>query len=108
MVFVLYLVLATDVLAPVGRAVRAAAAASSSVLVRSAHVRFAEGLADLRSVATLLASATITCPGHLPCRSDASLAHLALGDHEWAERLAEEELEVARVFRAPRSLGVAM
>jgi DNA-binding CsgD family transcriptional regulator len=49
----------------------------------------------------------ITCPGYLPWRSEAALANLALGDHESAERLAEEELELARAFGAPRALGVA-
>ena len=49
----------------------------------------------------------ITCPSYLPWRSEAALAHLALGDRESARRLAEEELELARAFGAPRALGVA-
>ena len=76
--------------------------------LRIAQGRFAEGLEDFRAVGTLLTRATITCPGYLPWRSEAALAQLALGDHESAERLAAEELELARVFRAPRALGVAM
>ena len=59
-------------------------------------------------LATLLTRAMVTCPGYLPWRSEAALAQLALGDHESAERLAEEELELARAFGAPRALGVAM
>jgi DNA-binding CsgD family transcriptional regulator len=50
---------------------------------------------------------TVTCPSYLPWRSEAALAHLALGERESAERLAEEELELARAFAAPRALGVA-
>jgi DNA-binding NarL/FixJ family response regulator len=33
---------------------------------------------------------------------------LTLGDHESAERLAEEELQLARPFGTPRALGVAL
>src|SRR5207248_5358727 len=75
--------------------------------LRIAQGRFAEGLEDLRAVGTLLTHATITCPGYLPWRSEAALAQLALGDQESAGRLAEEELELARAFGAPRALGVA-
>jgi DNA-binding CsgD family transcriptional regulator len=49
----------------------------------------------------------VTCPGFLPWRSDAALAHLALGQSEPARRLADEELELARAFGAPRAIGVA-
>jgi DNA-binding CsgD family transcriptional regulator len=69
--------------------------------------RFAEALDDFLSVGVSLTRAMITSPGYLPWRSEAALAHLALGDQESAERLAEEELELARAFGAPRALGVA-
>ena len=69
--------------------------------------RVAEGLEDFLAVGALLTRAMITCPGYLPWRSEAALAHLALGDPESAGRLAEEELELARAFGAPRALGVA-
>ena len=49
----------------------------------------------------------VTCPGFLPWRSEAALAHLALGDRDAAGRLAAEELELAQAFGAPRALGVA-
>jgi DNA-binding CsgD family transcriptional regulator len=50
----------------------------------------------------------IVKPGStVPWRSEAALAQLALGDHESAEQLAEEELELAQAFGAPRALGVA-
>jgi DNA-binding CsgD family transcriptional regulator len=69
--------------------------------------RVTKALEDFQSVGVGLTRAVITCPGYLPWRSEAALANLALGDHESAERLAEEELELARAFGAPRALGVA-
>src|SRR5207237_807822 len=47
-------------------------------------------------------------PTFLPWRSDAALAHLALGDHAAARLLSTEEVELARAFGAPRVLGVAL
>ena len=76
--------------------------------LRIAQGRLAEGLDDFLAIGTLLTRATITCPGYLPWRSDAALAQLALGDHESAERLAEEELQLARAFGAPCALAVAL
>ncbi|HKF15367.1 MAG TPA: AAA family ATPase [Gaiellaceae bacterium] len=70
--------------------------------------RVAEGLADFLAVGALVTRAMITCPSFLPWRSQAGLAHLALGQPESAERLAAEELELARAFGAPRALGVAL
>ena len=49
-----------------------------------------------------------TCPGYLPWRSAAALAHCALGDRDAALRLAEEEVALARAFGADRTLGVAL
>ena len=70
--------------------------------------RVAEGLDDFLAVGVLLTPALVTCPGYLPWRSEAALAQLALGEREQAERLAAEELELARAFGAPRALGAAM
>src|SRR6266545_1391410 len=69
--------------------------------------RVAEGLEDFLAVGLALTRAAITCPSYLPWRSEAALAHLALGDRESAGRLADEELELAQAFGAPRALGVA-
>jgi DNA-binding CsgD family transcriptional regulator len=69
--------------------------------------RVAEGLEDFLAVGARLTSGMVTCPGFLPWRSDAALAHLALGKREPARRLADEELELARAFGTPRALGVA-
>ncbi len=75
--------------------------------LRVAQGRVAEGLEDFLGLGVDLTRAIVTCPSYLPWRSEAALAQLALGDHESAERLAEEELELARAFGAPRALGVA-
>jgi DNA-binding CsgD family transcriptional regulator/tetratricopeptide (TPR) repeat protein len=69
--------------------------------------RVAEGLEDFLAVGVPLTRALVTCPSFVPWRSQAALAHLALGDREAARRLAEEELELAVAFGAPRALGVA-
>jgi DNA-binding CsgD family transcriptional regulator len=76
--------------------------------LRVAQGRVAEGLEDFLAVGVLLTRALVTCPSYLPWRSEAALAHLALGDRESAWRLADEELELARTFGAPRTLGVAL
>jgi DNA-binding CsgD family transcriptional regulator len=75
--------------------------------LRIGQRRIAEGLEDYLSVGDRLTRALVTSPGFLPWRSEAALAHLALGHTEPAGRLAEEELELARAFGAPRALGVA-
>jgi DNA-binding CsgD family transcriptional regulator len=76
--------------------------------LRVAQGRVAEGLEDILAVGALLTRSLVISPGALSWRSEAALAHLALGDHESAERLAEEELQLARAFGAPRALGVAL
>jgi DNA-binding CsgD family transcriptional regulator len=76
--------------------------------LRVAQGRSEEGLADLLAVGTLATRALVSCPSFLPWRSEAAIAHLALGDQESARRLADEELELARAFSAPRTLGVAL
>ncbi len=75
--------------------------------LRVGQGRIAEGLDDFLAVGARLTRGMVSCPGYLAWRSDAALAHLARGDREPAERLAEDELELARTFGAPRALGVA-
>jgi len=75
--------------------------------LRVAQGRVAEGLEDFLGLGVDLTRAIVTCPSYLPWRSAAALAELALGERESAERHAEEELELARAFGAPRALGVA-
>ncbi|HEU5279794.1 MAG TPA: AAA family ATPase [Gaiellaceae bacterium] len=47
-------------------------------------------------------------PAFLPWRSQAALALLQLGDRDEARPLAQEELELARIWGAPRALGAAL
>lgn len=75
--------------------------------LRVGQGRIAEGLEDLLSAGDLLTRAQVTCPAFIPWRSEAALAYRALGDREPAGRLAEEELELAEAFGAPRALGIA-
>jgi ATP/maltotriose-dependent transcriptional regulator MalT len=76
--------------------------------LRVSRGRTAEGLDDFLGIGACLTRAMVTCPSYTPWRSEAALAHLALGDRESARYLAAEELELARAFGAPRALGVAM
>jgi DNA-binding CsgD family transcriptional regulator len=76
--------------------------------LRVAQGRIAEGLEDILAAGVLFTRAEVICPGPISWRSEAALAQRALGDHEAAESLAEEELELARAFGAPGALGVAL
>jgi DNA-binding CsgD family transcriptional regulator len=76
--------------------------------LRVAQGRTQEGLADLLAVGELADRTRVTCPSYLPWRSEAALAHLLLGQADTAQRLAQEELELARSFGTPRALGVAL
>lgn len=53
-------------------------------------------------------AALVLCPAFLAWRSEAATTCLLLGEREEAEKLAAEELELARAFGAPRALGVAL
>ena len=75
--------------------------------LRVAEGRVAEGLDDFLAVGDRLTRASVSSPGFLAWRSEAALAHLALGEQEHAARLADDELELARAFGAPRAIGVA-
>src|SRR6266498_2777166 len=59
--------------------------------LRIAQGRVAEGLEDFLAVGADLTRAMVTRPSFLPWRSEAALAHLALGDRESAERFAAQE-----------------
>jgi DNA-binding CsgD family transcriptional regulator len=86
------------------------------------YQRFAEGLATLRLAqgdarAALEAAEGVAAwedgmaqPGGtwVPWRSQAALAHAALGERDVAIRLAEEQVELARRFGAPGMLGSAL
>jgi DNA-binding CsgD family transcriptional regulator len=103
---------AEEVLAPLdceaeGGSLPAAVLRFARGRLRVGQGRIAEGLEDFLAVGARLTRGMVTCPGFLPWRSEAALAHLTLGEREPARRLAEEELELAQAFGAPRALGEA-
>jgi DNA-binding NarL/FixJ family response regulator len=65
-------------------------------------------LADLLECARRLEYWDAVDHPHLTWRRRAALAHAALGDHQQAVVLAEEDLKVARKRELPRSLGIAL
>jgi DNA-binding CsgD family transcriptional regulator len=75
--------------------------------LRLAERRPAAALDDLLAAGDLFARLRISTPG-IPWRSDAALAHLALGAHAEARALAAEEVTLAQAFKGPRTLGVAL
>ena len=76
--------------------------------LRAAQGRVAEALEEFLAVGAVMTRAHVLSSCGLAWRSEAALAHLALGDRDAAVRLAGEELELARAFGTPRALGVAM
>ena len=76
--------------------------------LRLAERRPAAALGDLLAAGELLARLRSPSPSLAPWRSDAALAHLALGAQAQARALAAEEVGLAQVFNGPRTLGVAL
>jgi DNA-binding CsgD family transcriptional regulator len=104
---------AEQALAPLGAEVEGGSLVAAALRFARGRLRVAkggvaEGLDDLLAVGVLLTRALVTSPSYVPWRSEAALAYLALGDHEAAEDLAEEELELSRAFGASRALGVSL
>jgi DNA-binding CsgD family transcriptional regulator len=66
------------------------------------------GLDDLLECGRRQEAAGVLTPAIIPWRSDAALAHTALGEAGEARRLAAEEVELARAFGAPRTLSIAL
>ncbi|KAB8181121.1 helix-turn-helix transcriptional regulator [Microbispora catharanthi] len=67
-----------------------------------------EGLRALLEAGRQMLSAGVVNPACAGWRGQAALAYLRLGQHGTAHRLAEEELELARAWGAPDSLGRAL
>lgn len=83
------------------------------VLARRGRLRAARGdaeagLADLLEAGRRYAEWGVLNPAEARWRSDAALLRLGLGDAAGAVELADEELDLARRFGAPRPLGVAL
>jgi DNA-binding NarL/FixJ family response regulator len=73
--------------------------------LRIAQGRYEEALADLMRIP---AETRVDNPAALPWRSHASLALARLGRTDDALELMERELELARRFALPRSIGVVL
>jgi DNA-binding CsgD family transcriptional regulator len=73
----------------------------------AARRRTRDALEDFLSVGELAGRLSCVCPGFRPWRSQAALAHLALGEPDAARELAESELQLARAFGAPGAVGIA-
>ena len=76
--------------------------------LRLAQGRFEEALESSLSCGDRLARFRQPGPATYPWRSEAALALHALGRSDEAANLAREELERARVFGAPRAIGIAL
>jgi DNA-binding CsgD family transcriptional regulator len=76
--------------------------------LRAAQGRLDEALDDLLTAGTRLAAFGCVNPALFPWRSEAALVLSRLGRHDDALELAHEEVELARVWGAPRSLGGAL
>jgi DNA-binding CsgD family transcriptional regulator len=76
--------------------------------LRAATGDLAGALTDLLAVGEQEQQWNSPNPAHTWWRSDAALILVQLGEHAQARRLAEEELEMAQQFGAPRALGIAL
>ena len=76
--------------------------------IKIAHGDVRAGLEDLLECGRRQEAAGVRSPAIIPWRSDAAVAHAALGEAQEARRLAGEEVDLARAFGAPRSLSVAL
>jgi DNA-binding CsgD family transcriptional regulator len=76
--------------------------------LRLAELRPAEALGDLLAAGDLSARLRSLSSTTTPWRSDAALAHIALGAPAEARALAAEEVTLAQAYHGPRALGIAL
>ncbi|WP_435241613.1 LuxR C-terminal-related transcriptional regulator [Streptomyces cucumeris] len=76
--------------------------------IRLADGRFADALEDLLECGRRQIGWQRDNPAILPWRSLAALAQLALGRSDQAAHLAHQELEQARAWGTPRTLGISL
>jgi DNA-binding CsgD family transcriptional regulator len=76
--------------------------------LRLAERRFEEALTDSIACGEGATSLGIQNPANIAWRSQAALAFDALGRHEEAQEHAHEELDLSRVWGAPRPIGVSL
>jgi DNA-binding CsgD family transcriptional regulator len=76
--------------------------------LRVAQSRPREALQDFLDCGQRCARLGRLTPSAAPWRSEAALAYAALEDEDQARRLAAEQLELARAFGRPRTLGLSL
>jgi DNA-binding CsgD family transcriptional regulator len=76
--------------------------------VRCAQGHLQEALADFLECGQRCAPLGLSMLSAVPWRAEAALVHAALGDTGQARRLAGEQLELARAFGRPRTLGISL
>jgi len=81
-------------------------AARASLRILSGETQ--RGLDDLLMVGERLKALGVVNPNYAAWRSEAALVLLAQGDRGQAKALVDEELELARRWKAPRALGGAL
>src|SRR4051794_25780364 len=86
-----------------GASLPAAAARAARGRLRAAQRRPEEAVADLTEAGRLLEAMLVPTPAFVPWRADAARALVMLGQPDAAQRLAREEVGLARQFRAPRA-----
>jgi DNA-binding CsgD family transcriptional regulator len=77
-------------------------------LLRAAQTRHAESLKDLQDVGRRCIRLGLGDFSGVPWRAEAALVQAALGNAGDATRLAHEQLELARAFDRPRTLGLSL
>jgi DNA-binding CsgD family transcriptional regulator len=76
--------------------------------LRASEGRLQEALDDFLECGQRCARLGLLTPSIAPWRAEAALAHAALGATGEALRLAGEQLELARAFGRPRTLGISL
>jgi DNA-binding CsgD family transcriptional regulator len=76
--------------------------------LRGAQGRAQEALSDFLECGQRCAPLGLLTLSAVPWRAEAALVHAALGNTEGARRLAGEQLELARAFGRPRTLGISL
>jgi len=76
--------------------------------LRLAELRQTAALGDLVAAGDLFTRLRASSPAIASWRSDAALAHLALGARAEARALAAEEVALAHAYKGPRTLGMAL
>jgi DNA-binding CsgD family transcriptional regulator len=76
--------------------------------LRGAQGRLQEALDDFLECGQRCARLGLSTLGAVPWRAEAALIHLALGNTGEARRLAGEQLELARAFGRPQTLGISL